>query len=184
MITSLTDIKIHLPDDKFQVLLESLGKDEADSQDLTMQSILSAVGIKWAMRILKVFPFSNHGLLIVRLCQDILPLYENDNASDAPRNAILAMSQRAKGEISAAQLKSFSDLALEPAQNASTEISSTAAWAIYFASQKQISAAIDAITATRAHSGILESDIPNQSADRAWLEVENRLTDRLNDVVL
>ena len=184
MITTLNDIEPHLPADKYQLLLTSLSKTEGDDVDLDIRYILTEIGAKCAMRLLKLFPWSNHGKLLVRLCLDILPLYENDNASQAPRDAIDAMRRRAIGEITPAQLQTFADLALEPAQNASTEQSSTAAWAIYFAAKKDIADAIDGITACRTTNDIQEGDIPNQSDDRAWQEITNRLTDRLDGVEL
>lgn len=182
MITTLNNIKSHIPVSEVQKLLVALGKDTPDDEDLEMSFVLSVIGIRYSVRGLKSFPFSGIGRLMVRLTTDILPLYEDveGNDSEAPANAIEAMRRRALGEISAQQLDVFADL-VHPVTRAATEQSSLVVWAIYHAAKKDLRSAIDAITAALTSEGVRQDDKPNQSSERAWQEITDRLNDRLEE---
>lgn len=186
MKTSLNKIKTLIPDSDRSALLADLNKSTDDDDDLEMTDILRVIGIKQSARALLSFTFEDNLDFLAKLAENVLPIYEADNSSLAPANAIAGMRLFEKGQITAKELADLADLVapVVPMLATNSENSSTAGWCILFAARGDSASAFDAYTACRCLVDFQQGDKPNQAYDRSFDDVEALLVDKLNGIKL
>ena len=100
MITTLNDIKSHLPcTSGWETLLKSLGKTKPDDEPIDLMTILKSNGIKDAIWCLRCFDYLDYCLFLADIAESVLHIYERDNDNTAPREAIAAIREYKLGNI-------------------------------------------------------------------------------------
>lgn len=132
MKTTLNKIRECDPcEDSWRKLLKSLGKTEADDEDLSILTILESNGLDdalWALRAVKGYDREIR-LLACDYAEHVLHIFEEACHNDKrPRNAIEVSKRYANGEATREELDAARSDAWDAAWYAAADAASRAAW--------------------------------------------------------
>ena len=108
MQVTLNQIKKNYPcTPGWNTLLASLNKTHADDDPLELMDILKSNGLDDALWCLRCLTYKEYCLFLADVAESVLPYFDKHNSSRATRQAIDAIRQYKRGEISQTNLEKF-----------------------------------------------------------------------------
>lgn len=128
MLISLQQIKDKKPcKSGWETLLKSKGKTKADKDLFPITDILDSNGLDDAVWCLRCFEYKDYCLFLADVAESVLHIYEENNASKAPRDAINAIRDYHAGKISKGDLDAAVSAAYAVSDAAAAAVSAVSA---------------------------------------------------------